>query len=123
MSIKCGFLNTSMLLASLLGASSVLAHAHLEKEAPAADSSVSPPSELRLMFSEGIEPRFTKVKITTSAGAEVAISGIATNPGDNKELIVTPAKPLAAGEYNVEWHAVSVDTHKSEGHYRFKVNP
>jgi methionine-rich copper-binding protein CopC len=34
---------------------------------------------------------------------------------------VTPAAPLAAGTYKVEWHAVSVDTHKSEGAYRFKV--
>lgn len=123
MSIKRG-VNIMMLLASLLGgASSAFAHAHLEKEIPAADSSVSPPSELRLIFSEGIEPTFTKVKITTAAGVAVDVGEITTNPKDNKELIVIPVKPLSAGEYKVEWHAVSVDTHKSEGHYRFKVKP
>lgn len=54
-------------------------------------------------------------------GAAVAIKGIETAPSDQKTLIVTPEKPLAAGKYNVEWHAVSVDTHKSEGNYVFTV--
>ena len=44
-----------------------------------------------------------------------------TTEGDKKTLIVTPTVPLSAGEYKVEWHAVSVDTHKSEGAYQFKV--
>jgi methionine-rich copper-binding protein CopC len=34
---------------------------------------------------------------------------------------VTPDAPLTAGAYKVEWHVVSVDTHKSEGAYAFKV--
>ena len=31
--------------------------------------------------------------------------------------------PLAAGTYKVEWHAVSTDTHKTQGSYSFTVNP
>jgi methionine-rich copper-binding protein CopC len=30
---------------------------------------------------------------------------------------------MVPGKYKVEWHAVSVDTHKSEGTYRFQVTP
>jgi len=44
-----------------------------------------------------------------------------TTEGDKKTLIVTPEAPLTTGQYKVEWHAVSVDTHKSEGAYQFKV--
>jgi methionine-rich copper-binding protein CopC len=116
-------LSSLALLASLATATSAFAHAHLQSETPAADSATASPIELRLNFSEGVEDKFTKVSITADGGAAVAVKSIATDPSDKKTLIVTPAAPLAAGQYKVEWHAVSVDTHKSEGTYSFKVNP
>jgi len=112
-------LTTAALLASLLTASSAFAHAHLKSQTPAADSTVAAASELRLTFSEGVEAGFTKV-ILTRNGAPVAVKELTTD-ADKKTLIVHPAEPLTAGEYKVEWHAVSVDTHKSEGAYQFKV--
>jgi methionine-rich copper-binding protein CopC len=112
-------LTTTALLASLLAASSVFAHAHLKSQTPAADSTVAAPADLRLTFSEGVEASFTKVTLTHD-GAAVALKPLSTE-GDKKTLIVTPAAPLSTGEYKVEWHAVSVDTHKSEGAYQFKV--
>jgi methionine-rich copper-binding protein CopC len=111
---------TTALLGSLLAASSVWAHAHLKGQTPAADSTVSAPLELRLEFSEGVEATFTKVTITKD-GVAVPLKSLATEGSDKKTLIVTPAAPLTAGAYKVEWHAVSVDTHKSEGAYGFKV--
>jgi methionine-rich copper-binding protein CopC len=113
-------LTTAALLGSLLTASSVFAHAHLQSQTPAADSTVSAPSELRLVFSEGIEATFTKVTLIKD-GAEVPVKSLATEGKDKKTLVVTPTTPLTAGAYKVEWHAVSVDTHKSEGAYGFKV--
>ena len=74
-------------------------------------------------FSEGVEDKFTKVSLTTNSGKTVIVNTVATDPDDKKVLIITPATPIAAGEYKVEWHAVSVDTHKSEGEYSFKVSP
>jgi methionine-rich copper-binding protein CopC len=32
-------------------------------------------------------------------------------------------KPLKPGRYRVTWHAVSVDTHRTEGKYNFLVVP
>jgi len=114
-------LTATALLTSLMAASSAFAHAHLKAATPAADSTVAAaPAELRLEFSEGVEAAFTKISISKD-GANVAVKGIATEGADKKTLVVTPAAPLAAGDYKVEWHAVSVDTHKSEGVYRFKV--
>lgn len=122
MSLKNLF-TTTALLASLLGASSVFAHAHLKGSNPVANSSVVAPNELRLMFSEGVEAAFTQVTISKD-GAPLEVKSLATEGADKKTLIVTPAAtPLRAGEYKVEWHAVSVDTHKSEGSYSFKVSP
>jgi methionine-rich copper-binding protein CopC len=108
------------LFASLLGASAAFAHAHLKASEPAADSSVSAPAALRLTFSEGIEATFTKVSLSKD-GTEIAIKGLDTEGTDKKVLVVTPAAPLAAGNYKVLWNAVSVDTHKSNGEYSFKV--
>jgi hypothetical protein len=113
-------LTTAALLSALFAASSVFAHAHLTSETPAADSSAAAPKELRLVFSEGVEASFSKVSLSKD-GTEVAVKSIATEGTDKKTLVVTPAAPLAAGNYKVEWHVVSVDTHKSEGHYSFKV--
>jgi len=122
MSLKNLF-TTTALLASLLGASSVFAHAHLKSSTPAADSSVVAPNELRLVFTEGVEAAFTQVKISKD-GAPLDVKSLATEGADKKTLIVVPAAtPLRAGEYKVQWHAVSVDTHKSEGSYSFKVSP
>ncbi|MBZ9781894.1 copper homeostasis periplasmic binding protein CopC [Pseudomonas sp. REP124] len=110
---------TTALLGSLFAASSVWAHAHLKSQTPAADSTVSPPAELSLTFSEGVEADFSKVTITKD-GADVLVKSLTTQ-SDKKTLIVTPAVPFTAGDYKVEWHVVSVDTHKSEGAYAFKV--
>lgn len=117
----------SALLAALAAIPLALAHAHLEEQSPAADSSVSAPKELRLTFSEGVEEKFSKVVVSldgSGASTEViALRTIATDPTNHKVLVATPATPLAPGKYTVEWHAVSVDTHKSEGTYHFTVTP
>ena len=113
-------LTTVTLLGSLFAASTVFAHAHLKSQSPAADSTVSAPAELRLVFSEGVEATFTKVTLSKD-GNNVPVKSLATEGSDKKTLVVTPQAPLTAGAYKVEWHAVSVDTHKSEGAYSFKV--
>jgi len=113
-------LTTAALLGSLLAVSSVWAHAHLKDQTPAANSTVNAPSELRLVFSEGVEATFTKVTISKD-GADVPVKSLANEGSDKKTLIVFPTAPLAPGAYKVEWYAVSVDTHKSEGAYSFKV--
>ncbi|MEJ5059044.1 MULTISPECIES: copper homeostasis periplasmic binding protein CopC [unclassified Pseudomonas] len=113
-------LTTAALLGALFCASSVFAHAHLQSQTPAADSTVSAPAELSLTFSEGVEADFCKVTISKD-GADILVKSLVTQSDDKKTLVVTPAVPLTAGSYKVEWHAVSVDTHKSEGAYGFKV--
>lgn len=113
-------LNTAALLALMSSASAAFAHTHLQQSTPAADSTVTSANELRLEFSEGIEASFTKVKLSHD-GADVAVSSIKTEPGNKKVLIVTPAQALPVGKYNVDWKAVSVDTHKSNGQYGFTV--
>lgn len=113
--------NTAALLALMTGASTAFAHAHLEQSTPAADSTISSANEVRLVFSEGVEDKFTQVAINRD-GTSVAVTSIKTEPGNKKVLIVTPAQALPAGQYRVNWKVVSVDTHKSNGQYSFTVS-
>ena len=108
-------------LAFALAATSAFAHAQLEKATPAVGRTVSPPSEIRLEFSEGVEPKFTGVTLTSASGASVPVGPAKTEPGNAAVLIVPIAKPLSPGAYTVHWHAVSVDTHHTQGTFEFTV--
>jgi methionine-rich copper-binding protein CopC len=99
------------------------AHAHLLKAEPAVGNSVSKaPDQVVLHFSEGVEPSFTQVIVTDGAGNGVNNGDLSTAPGDKKTLFV-PIKPGKPGDYHVEWHATSVDTHKTSGAFVFSVGP
>ena len=81
----------------------------------------SQPERIRLEFSEGVEPRFTGVALTSASGAAQPVGKSAVAPGDNKVLIVKIGKKLPPGVYTVNWHAVSVDTHHTQGSFNFTV--
>ena len=108
-------------LASLIMSPSVLAHAHLKQQSPAADSVVSAPQSLTLNFSEGIEPGFSGV-VVTDAHKQVIKTGAVTRDEKNKAQLTVPLEQaLATGTYQVDWHVVSVDGHKTKGSYHFSV--
>jgi copper resistance protein C len=98
------------------------AHAQLEKASPAVGSTVASASEIRLEFSEGVEPKFSKVSVAGPAGA-VSLGAAKTEPSNQAVLIVPISKPLSAGVYKVHWQAVSVDTHHTQGTFEFTVKP
>lgn len=45
----------------------------------------------------------------------------ANDPNDKRQLVVPFIRPLPPGTYDVDWHAVSSDTHRVKGHFFFKV--
>ena len=53
----------------------------------------------------------------------MAVDGtaVALDPKDPKVIVVTLAAPLAKGEYEVDWTAVSNDGHKTTGTYKVNV--
>jgi methionine-rich copper-binding protein CopC len=99
------------------------AHAELETAVPAIDSATAAPTELRLGFSEELELVFTTVAVTGADGAMIPTGTLALDPADSKILIVPLSAPLAGGAVHVDWKAVAVDGHKSEGSYNFTVTP
>ncbi|WP_368543768.1 CopC domain-containing protein YobA [Enterobacter soli] len=116
---------TACALAFLLSsavAPSALAHAHLKQQSPAADSQVAvAPQALTLQFSEGIEPAFSGVTVTSEDKQTIKTGAISLDDKDKTQLTVPLDQALSAGTYRVEWHVVSVDGHKTKGSYRFSV--
>lgn len=108
-------------LASAAVAPSVWAHAHLKQPTPAAKSVVNAPQRITLAFSEGVEPGFSGVVIT-NAHQQVIKTGAVKRDEQDKALLIVPLEhALAAGTYQVDWHVVSVDGHKTKGSYSFSV--
>jgi methionine-rich copper-binding protein CopC len=116
----------SIALVAALFAASVSqaeAHAQLRSASPAVGSTVkTPPSEVVITFSEALEPKFSSIAVTDAAGKRVDNGDLRLSATDPKQLIVGLAG-VGAGTYTVTWHAVSVDTHRTQGSFHFSVAP
>lgn len=111
------------LLVFTLSATAAYAHAQLIKATPAVSGTVASVTEIRLKFSEGVEPRFSGVTLTAADGSNVPVGQPKTEEGDKSVLIVQIAKTLASGAYTVHWHVISADTHHTQGDFSFTVKP
>jgi methionine-rich copper-binding protein CopC len=110
--------NIVLLLLSILGyATMAQAHAMLDHASPAVGSTVaSSPGQVTLYFTEQLEPKFSGAEVRNSSGARVdqgkSISGNVMRLG---------VRALPPGSYSVTWHVLSVDTHKTQGSFSFRV--
>jgi methionine-rich copper-binding protein CopC len=109
-----------LLVAGIFNAVPAFAHAHLREATPAADSTVAAPTQVSISFSEAVEPKFSTVVVTDAAGTRVDANDLHIVDG-NAKVVAIGLKPVKAGVYTVDWHATSVDTHKTEGKFSFTV--
>ena len=111
-------------LAFAVVASEAFAHAQLQKAAPAVGATITvSPTEIRLKFSEGVEPRFSGIALATEGGAAEPLGKASVDPADDSTFSAPIPQRLKPGVYRVTWHAVSVDTHKTQGSFTFTVAP
>jgi copper resistance protein C len=108
--------------AFLTAAAPALAHALLKKATPGVGSTVAAaPSEITINFSEGVEPSFSGLTLTAESGGAVPVGKSHVDPNDNATLVTPLSQPLKPGVYTVTWHAVAIDTHKTQGSFQFTV--
>ena len=109
------------LTALLLGTGVAWSHAFLERAQPRVGSTVkSPPSQVRVWFTEAIEPAFSTLEVVNERGERVD-RGPAQVDAASRALLLVPLKPLGPGTYRVKWRVLSVDTHVTEGDFTFRV--
>jgi methionine-rich copper-binding protein CopC len=106
------------LLVVLLGTVAATAHAFLDHASPLVGSTVAAaPHEVSLWFTQNVEAAFSAVEVSDASGARVDQG----KPQISGNTMRVGLKPLTPGAYRVRWHVLSVDTHKTEGSFTFRV--
>jgi copper transport protein len=98
------------------------AHAQLISSTPGAGEVLAePPAELRLAFSEPLDPSFLDVDLLDQEGVALA-PHIGTVDPDDDHALVAPIPPLGDGLYTVNWRVLSAaDGHVTQGFFTFGV--
>jgi copper resistance protein C len=110
-----------LLLIFVAGSARLEAHAFLQRAEPAVGSTVqTSPSEVRIRFTENIEPAFSSIQVFDPSGKEVDKHDLHLDRSDHALLHVSLPR-LGAGIYKVVWRVVSVDTHVTSGSFTFQV--
>lgn len=112
-------------VASLFGApTGAIAHAFLDNATPKVGSVVTaPPKTIRIQFTQRVEVAFSHIHLFAPGGQEVAMGPAATDPADQTQLSAPVIGTLTPGQYEVRWDVLSVDTHRTNGHFPFTYQP
>ena len=100
------------------------AHAFIDHTDPVVGSAVKQlPAQVRLWYTEGLEPAFSRVQVFDDAGRQIDKQDARLDAKNDHLLLVSLPPGLRAGTYKVVWQVVSVDTHRTQGSFTFRVEP
>ncbi|WP_030140788.1 copper homeostasis periplasmic binding protein CopC [Pseudomonas fluorescens] len=115
-------LSTGLLVSGL-----AQAHPKLLSSTPAEGAEGAAPTKIELHFSENLMTKFSGAKLMMtempgmSAHSPMPMPAKVSGSDDPKTMVIVPNAPLSAGTYQVQWRAVSSDTHPITGNVTFKV--
>ena len=102
----------------LLATGEASAHAMLDHAEPRVGNKVATvPREVTLWFTQKLEPAFSTITVTDAAGQRVDTGKTRVN-GNQMSVALRSG---GSGTYHVTWHALSVDTHTTDGNFTFQV--
>jgi len=102
----------------LLATGEASAHAFLDHAEPRVGNTVATaPREVTLWFTQKLEPAFSTITVTNSAGQRVD-TGKARVSGSQMTVSLRSG---GAGTYHVTWRVLSVDAHTTDGSFSFQV--
>jgi len=110
----------SLLLLVFAVTPSALAHAHPKIMKPAPDSTGPAPASISITFSEGVEPKFSSIRLVAGDGKS-ATAGVSRPVPNDPTTLILPVPKLHPGTYTVQWSNVALDGHRLEGSYKFTV--
>ena len=98
------------------------AHAFLDHADPKVGSTINhSPAELKIWFTQNLEPAFSSVQVQDAQGKDEVGKKDLRLDGKDKSLVIVSLPHLPPGTYTVIWHAVSVDTHRTQGRFKFTI--
>ena len=102
----------------LLTTGQATAHAMLDHAEPRVGNKVATaPREVTLWFTQNLEPAFSSMTVTNSAGQRID-TGKTRVSGNQMSVSLRSG---GAGTYRVNWRVLSVDTHTTDGSFTFQV--
>ena len=108
----------AMPLILLLATGEASAHAMLDHAEPRVGNKVATtPREVTLWFTQKLEPAFSSITVTDSAGKRVD-TGKTRVSGSQMSVSL---RAVGSGTYRVTWRVLSVDTHTTDGNFTFQV--
>jgi methionine-rich copper-binding protein CopC len=111
------------LLLTVAGVSSeVWGHSFPDHSEPRVGNEVNgSPAEVRIFFDVAVEPLFSTIEVFDSNHRKVDKNDSHVDPNDHTILAVSLLPLLSPGPYEVHWSVISIDTHHTEGTYKFKI--
>ena len=95
-------------------------HASLVSSEPAAKSHLATaPARIRLVFSEPIEGKLSRITLARSGSTPFVVPAA----GDPRDVhaVIAPSDSLTPGAYRLEWRIVSADGHPVDGNFVFSI--
>jgi methionine-rich copper-binding protein CopC len=96
-------------------------HAMLQRTEPRVESRVKrSPDEVKLYFTEPLEPAYSSVRVVNDRGGQVD-RGDSRVDRSNPVLLRVTLPALPPGTYRVRWRVLSIDADVTEGGFAFRV--
>ena len=109
------------LAALVLTASVADPHAVLQRAEPRVESRHKrAPEEVRLYFSERLEPAYSALRVVNERGEQVDRRDSGVDRA-NPSLLRATLPPLPPGTYTVRWRVLSIDADVTEGTFTFRI--
>jgi methionine-rich copper-binding protein CopC len=109
------------LAACVLTASAATGHAVLQRAEPRVESKQKrPPDEVKLYFTERLEPAYSSVRVLNDRGVQVDRRDSRVDRA-NPALLRATLPPLPPGAYTVRWRVLSIDADVTEGTFTFRI--
>ena len=97
-------------------------HLELTRAEPRKGDTVTvSPAELKLWFSESVQPKAVSVRLTSPQRKAVALGAVTVDSLPKSPAVVTVPTTLEPGTYWVAWHALASDGHPGSGSFSFTV--
>ena len=109
-------------LSVIASAVRVEAHAFMVRAQPRVGSKLDKtPTQVRIWFSESVDAASSSIKVFDEQGKQVDKRDTHANPSNHAVIDVSLISGLRPGFYRVSWRVISVDTHVTNGDFRFQI--
>jgi len=104
-----------------LAAPPALGHAVLQRSEPRVESKLKrAPEEVKLYFTERLEPAYSSVRVVNDRGQQVD-RGDSRVDRSNPSVLRATLPSLPPGTYTVMWRVLSIDADITEGGFSFRI--